>query len=397
MKIFIAYVFDMKFAYIAFGHLGWTSISYFCLFCGCTRSHVDEICKLTSSEEYLACHEDAKQMLLSEGDKTPAYEEYVRTKTFGINGTGVFASFIPIENVFLDTYHGKQNMSNSYIGALSVHVRASVKEDVDEDGLPDSLYVNFLKVMGSKVGLHVEIIDRIKKMSSPACIGHDCDAFRRSWITPSMSDSSAVRLEDELSKVRAIADSILTDTYAETVDLRQGVLPKFFEDEDLPTGSGYLHRYILSIYLFFGIYEELTSLVTCDKNLKRLKCLCSTFKQYANTSLFQTMNDLPGFTSYAHCFQSVYLLMAVKWYEKTGKGYGYFSMQACEHMNKVLKILFKTRTNGRLSSTAESYDAFAACLHINKMRYLLLEIRRRPSKGQRRKMLKSEVIEHQPE
>ena len=62
-----------------------------------------------------------------------------------------------------------------------------------------------------------------------------------------------------------------------------------------------------------------------------------------------------------------------RYYEISGNGYGYNSMQGAEHLNKTTKTILKTRTNGR--TDMENYCFIAASMEIRDQRFIHLKIK----------------------
>ena len=112
----------------------------------------------------------------------------------------------------------------------------------------------------------------------------------------------------------------------------------------------------------------MTQLYTTLKSLDRLKKLCDIFRRSSGETICKGLVSNENETIYAHVVGVLLPPMARRWFRKTGKGYGYLSMQAPEHCNKVSKTLYKTRTNGKWNM--ENYDSYAMLLHFNRARYL---------------------------
>ena len=296
-----------------------------------------------------------------------------------IDSVTPFVNIISVDKLYLDTYHGKQNTSNSLERTLERYIRNNMME-----GDNDSIFDDYLDILSINCKMPWFVIKKVREGKSPGFIGHDCDNFRSAWYSSTVC---------ELDAVQVVADYILEGKFEESERYRSGaVLPALllshgFQIED----DEYLHDYFMSVYLFYGIYEELTSLHTSEAQLHRLKLLCEKFKFYSGRTIYSNKDELDHETIYGHCLHTVYHQMAVRWHRQSGLGYGYFSMQSGEHVNKTFKIMFKSRTNGKFSdSEINGYDSFAACLHINKMRFVLHDLRK--TKGETRRIEKLEFL-----
>ena len=81
----------------------------------------------------------------------------------------------------------------------------------------------------------------------------------------------------------------------------------------------------MTVYSFFAMYEELTSLATDENHLHRLESLCKLFKKYVEKHVARDTMTL-----YVHLASGLIAQLAWRWYRQSGLGYGYHSMQGPE-------------------------------------------------------------------
>lgn len=385
LKVSVFGIYDMKFLYNIFGIMNWNSKrGPFSVFCKCRKGDDHSQCTLRTNKETLQQHKKAiKKFKNVEKGKMDMdeYETWVSEKNDGVYHNGALVEWINMDECYADTLHMKMNVSVSILRCLWSFI-VSIDEEVDADD-----NVKFDK-RSRKTDIMLQLLEMEGKFNSylvkdvhdgdrPKMLGEDCESFRKLFVTES---------SDVIDFGNLIIDGDFENLWKRVKLTRFGSFLNGIQDLCTMKKGTYMHNLLVSIYTFFSINQEVTELYTNEVSLQRLEKMCCIFRKSSGDTLFKGLLSNENETIYAHVVGVLLPLLARRWFLKTGKGYGYMSMQAPEHCNKVSKTLYKTRTNGRWNM--ENYDAYAMLMHYNRARYL--ETRIIVTRGQKRFVKKKE-------
>ena len=124
-------------------------------------------------------------------------------------------------------------------------------------------------------------------------------------------------------------------------------------------------------YLFNMCRLQIASIFTNDKDISDFKNNVSTWYNLATHSIFQVTGKE---TAYAHILAKIVPNELCEWYKESGLGYGVFSMQGAEHVNKLTKTLIRGYTNNHYDkkcNDGSDNDAFVTILQISRFRFFV--------------------------
>ena len=100
-----------------------------------------------------------------------------------------------------------------------------------------------------------------------------------------------------------------------------------FSDRDEFKEETWLFGYVIALYSFFCAYEEITQLETSLSCIKIITDLYELFSIHASVTWFCGRFSDHNVTIYGHLFRKIMPRNVLQFYELTGYGYVYCSMQ----------------------------------------------------------------------
>ena len=378
IQLTTVHVMDFKCMYLCAGHLGWAANGYFSVLCKCLmkKGGVSSCaCELTTNEEYQRLVQHAREKF--ELCTLEEYEKWIRQENYGVRHNGALVDVIDMDYLYVDTFHTKSNMTVSFAMAFMKYL--CLMEDHDDE----SLTKGWLDIV-STLGFDVYTIEDYSEMKRPGLLGNDCSAFRKAFF--------GNQKENHWKTIENLGDMIIESNGEVSVHAllahMHGPLSMYLVDNLEIIDGSFIANLIISWVLFLTIYEEMTSLETNDDRICRVTVLSSTFSKYAALSVFESFTEKDGEpTMYGHVIGSLIPKLIKRFYQQSGKGYGYLSMQSVEHVNKQCKRWYSTRTN--FQTNKENYDAIASLLYLSKNRMLEYDFHGK-TKGEIQHLVKKE-------
>ena len=416
IKVKFTHVFDQKFHCVAFGAMGWASNTFFCAHCFCRRvddgDHLN--CSLMSWEDqkrFKKNSEDHAVKILKNLWKEPIgyddaesflgnmtrvpedvkkmLEGLMREKideNFGIRHDGFLLDYVDTDFVYVETLHIQLNSVSQAFFNICQRIPSFEKSKKAND-----LHDKFIRmVVDLQMDSKVEY--KYKKREKPNLVGGDASLFREGFVAGDENHWNLIEsiwdvllLEDGLSENGSFM-AIITAWKSDLKDGRKvpAILKFILENFSTSSTNQYFYKYLVAIFALFSIFEEITSLHTNEDRLARLSKLCHVFYRFGKDTFYS--NDAGV---YHHLVSRVLPQQCKRFFEQTGLGYGYCSMQAPEHVNKETKFLYRYRTNRKFT---EKYDALAMVMHIRLHSYLAFDLKKNHTKGQERARIKKEKL-----
>ena len=170
----------------------------------------------------------------------------------------------------------------------------------------------------------------------PAFVGNECNTFWNSFQT--------------FHNTQQFFISLFGESKVETVLLQDSI--KMF-------------------HLFQICRLEIAKTFTTHEDINQFKHNVKEWYRYVNDSVFLGTGKE---TVYAHIFANVIPMELEKWHEESGLGYGVFSMQGAEHVNKVTKQYMQGYTNHWFDAKCKDdswNDSFVTILRISRWKFFV--------------------------
>ena len=347
-KVHVLHVYDLKYAYNIVGHSLWTSDYFPHLFCHCMflkchhhyhtyvqRNGEPAPCQRLTNVEYKQLLNKAKIIRkeiqhefnnTSVQEQEQMFKERVRTENFGINDKGALGHLLDIDTMYAEPLHCYLGLSTQHMKWLR-HLRAQY-------GISE---VDFYTRMFSVVTKYAPSTQKLisDEAHTPAFIGRVCNVF---W------DHISVHGAKQLFKT-IFKDSV------NSVDIKQTI--KMFDK-------------------FEKCRAEITCTWTSKANIEAFKRNVKIWYNLACKTMWVSKGKE---TVYAHILANVIPLDLEAWFQTSKHGYGVFSMQGTEHLNKVTKNLLRGHTNNQFDKErvhgGPPNDCFVTILRLSRWKFFV--------------------------
>ena len=346
-KIKVYHVYDLKYMYSCLGHFGWSSKHYPHLFCKCkhlrcTKDYVvhvasngEQPCERLTNSEYKTAVIHAKKKYdeiekelssLSVKKREEIYRASIIEENFGITHDGAFVDLLDVGTIMAEPLHCYLGLSTQHMLWLQ-HLRRQYN-------IPEHTFYKRLFELVPKYApfTQVQICDESR---SPAFIGRIWNLF---WDAVKCIGATQV-----ISKLFGHSQHSL--------DLQDTVkmLDKFQE-----------------------IREEITRTWTSHAHIHAFKCNVKVWYELACQTMFEAKRQE---TVYVHILANIIPRDLELWFAQSNLGYGLFSMQGAEHLNKVTKTLLSGHTNNHFDNPrvggGPPNDSFVTILRLSRWRFFV--------------------------
>ena len=347
-KIKLYHVYDLKYAYSCLGHFGWASSFYPHLFCTCkhltcSKKYIDDVarngqtptCKRLTNKQYQEAVRNAKCIFdeiekelacATPENRSQTYRERITEENYGITHDGAFPDLLDIDTIMAEPLHCYLGLSTQHIIWLR-HLRRQY--NISEA----NFYQRFFSVMKQYAPfVRNQICDESR---TPSFIGRICNIF---WDTVKQYGAKKIMKK-------------LFSSAASGTDVKDTI--KMFDKFQL-------------------IREEIACTWPTQRQIDDFKKNVSTWYTLACDTMFTAKGEE---TVYAHILANIIPNDMQKWFDESQLGYGFFSMQGAEHLNKVTKGLLHGHTNNHFDKPrvhgAHDNDSFVTILRLSRWRFFV--------------------------
>ena len=342
------HVYDLKFAYNGLGHRGWSSEAYPHLFCLCpslklvsdnptsspekecppqikcvrmTAQHFKNLVIAAKTERE---HIESEFGYLTHKEKEKMFQDFVIEENFGVTDTGALAEFIDMDTMRPDPLH-------CYLGNTTQHLKY-IQQLKNELGIEDTVfYANYKQAVK---GWPSTVWEKIMcQRIAPTLIGRYCNVF---W--------EAVKCNGG-----------------------QQFLEMLFGAEHNEATN------VVNFGIVLNSFQCATQLMQAlwinRDGIKIFKAQVCIWFEHATLTIFAAKKKE---TVYAHILRNIIPSAMESWYNETGVGYGFFSMQGPKHVNKQTKNLLQRHTNhhfDRYCIDGSANDSFVSILRIVRWKF----------------------------